>query len=429
MINPRVLLSAYQCAPGLGSVSQIGWEWYSRLSRRTSVTLITHARNRPALEAAGAPLPGSDVLFIDTEWFAGPLYRTSKKLFPRSEHAVFLLSSLDFYLYDYQALRLIRKRALQQWDVIHAVTPVSPLAATRLCRIRLPSIVGPWNGGLSSPQAFAEIMRQDSAWVYRIRSAGRLADKAVRCTKNAAVILSAGRATDESLPSESRTRVKRMLENGVDLSIFRPGALIPPPSSQNPLRVLFVGRLIPVKGLSLLLEAVARVKAALNLRLTIAGDGPVRGDLEREIAARQLTDVVTLTGNLPLAQVSQHMRESHVFCLPSVRESGGAVLLEAMGCAIPVLAVNYGGPAEIVDDEVGRLLSADDPEALVADLVAALRDCVRHPERWRQRGAAGRRRTEARYGWDAKMDDAMKLYRELAFAHTARLSSKKAANA
>ena len=61
----RVLLSAYQCGPGMGSVSQIGWEWYSRLARRTSVTLFTHIRNRPALEAAGGTLgqanqPGRD---------------------------------------------------------------------------------------------------------------------------------------------------------------------------------------------------------------------------------------------------------------------------------------------------------------------------------------------------------------------------------
>ena len=96
MNSPRVLLSAYQCGPGLGSVSQIGWEWYSRLAKKLPVTLVTHIRNRPALEKAGAPLSGTAVVYIDTEWFAGPLYRVASWLFPRSEHPVFLISSMDF---------------------------------------------------------------------------------------------------------------------------------------------------------------------------------------------------------------------------------------------------------------------------------------------------------------------------------------------
>ena len=86
--RPRLLLSAYQCGPGMGSVSQIGWHWYSRLARRLPVTLVTHVRNRDALAAVGVPLPGSEIVYIDTEWFAGPLYRLAARLFRQSQHAV-----------------------------------------------------------------------------------------------------------------------------------------------------------------------------------------------------------------------------------------------------------------------------------------------------------------------------------------------------
>lgn len=83
-MNPkplRILLSAYQCGPGMGSVSQIGWEWYSRMSRLASITLVTHVRNRECLEAAGAPLPDTEIIYIDTEWFASILYRLALRLF------------------------------------------------------------------------------------------------------------------------------------------------------------------------------------------------------------------------------------------------------------------------------------------------------------------------------------------------------------
>jgi glycosyltransferase involved in cell wall biosynthesis len=85
-----------------------------------------------------------------------------------------------------------------------------------------------------------------------------------------------------------------------------------------------------------------------------------------------------------------------------------------MACARPVIAVGFGGPAEIVDDEVGRLLPATGPEAVIAGLVSALEDLVSHPDAWRRRGEAGRARVEARYSWDAKIDRAVALYRQVA---------------
>jgi glycosyltransferase involved in cell wall biosynthesis len=404
----RVLLSAYQCGPGMGSVSQIGWEWYSRLARYASVTLVTHVRNRDCLTAAGAPLPGTEVIYIDTEWFAGPLYRVALRLFPKSQHAVFLLSSADFYVYDGVALKQLRKRR-GDWDIAHAVTPVSPVAATRLHRLGIPLIVGPWNGGLASPRAFPELMKQDSAWLYRIRHIGRFLDWIFGCTSKAALILSATESTDRSLPKNVTTL--RMLENGVDLDRFLPSTWDAPPSATNPLRIIFVGRLLPFKGVAMLLQAVARVRREIPVSLNIVGDGPIRADLEKISEELDLKGIVTFAGGLPLSEVAVQMRKAHVFCLPSVRESGGAVLLEAEASGLPVVAVNYGGPGELVDDEVGRKVSADGPEPLIQDLVDTFRDIANNPENWRLRGQKGRKRAEKEYGWEARMASAIKIYR------------------
>jgi glycosyltransferase involved in cell wall biosynthesis len=404
----KVLLSAYQCGPGMGSVSQIGWEWYSRLARRMPVTLVTHVRNRKSLTQAGAPLPGTEVVYIDTEWFARPLYQMASGLFRNSEHAVFLISSADFFVYDSAALRLLRSRR-EEWNIVHAVTPVSPIAATRLHRLGLPLVVGPWNGGLRSPSAFPEIMSADSGWVYKVRAAGRFLDRWIQCTRHAACVLSATRATDESLPG---IHTFRMMENGVDLDIFRPDA--PSLKPRDRLHVIFVGRLIPVKGVSMLLDAVARLRAAIPLRLTVIGDGPARSALEKESSERALTDIVRFTGALPLPEVARQMRQADLFCLPSVRESGGAVLLESMASGIPAIAVNYGGPAEIVDEEVGRILSAEGREPLIRDLMKALTDAWLNPAEWRQKGLRGRLRAERSYGWEARIDAALRIYESIA---------------
>lgn len=410
MSTMRVLLSAYQCGPGMGSVSQIGWEWYSRLSRCARVTLVTHSRNRECLQASGAPLPNSEVVYIDTEWFAGPLYRWSTRLFPRSEHAVFLLSSADFYVYDRAALRELRKRG-GQWDLIHAVTPVSPLAATRLHRLGAPLIVGPWNGNVPAPSGFPDLVKDDSGWIYGLRRLGRIVDWVVGCTRRAALVLSATRSTDRVLPSGAQ--IERMIENAVDTSRFRPREEGELASDSRELRVLYVGRLIPTKGVRMLLEAVARVKSQARIALTIVGDGPLRGELEREADRLGIGGLTTFTGELPLEEVAEHMRQSQVLCLPSVRESGGAVLLEAAACGLPAITVNLGGPGELVDDEVGRALPAEGPEQLTRDLAATLLDVVQHPAEWRRRGHNARRRAEERHTWDAKLARALDLYRRV----------------
>lgn len=411
----RLLLSAYQCGPGMGSVSQIGWEWYSRLSRRVPVTLITHSRNREAMDRAGAPLGDSEVLYVDTEWIAGPLYRAAKRLFPRSEHAVFLLASLDYFFWDRAAVGLLRRRQRggESWSIAHAVTPVSPIAAGSLHRLGVPVVLGPWNGGLASPSTFPEIMQDDSAWLYRIRRLGSMADRLRGATRHAALLLTATRAMDASLPARVRSRTVRMLENGVDLETFQAAEWPEAPSPARPLEVLFAGRLVPFKGLPLLLEAVAEVKHDFPVRLTVVGDGPMRTEWEKQSESAGLDADVTFTGPLPLAEVAGAMRRSHVFCLPSVRESGGAVLLEAMASQRPVIAIAHGGPAEVVDSGVGAAIAPAGPEPVIRTLADSFRDIVLHPQEWKRRGEEGRRRAVALFGWERKIDQAIGHYHQL----------------
>jgi len=409
----RVLLSAYQCGVGMGSVSQIGWEWYSRLSESCQVTLLTHVRNRPALNASGAPLADSSIVYIDSEWFAGPLYRFAARCFPRSEHPLFLIASLDFFVYDWMALRQARKLSAEgsAWDIAHAVTPVSPLAATRLYKLGRPLVLGPWNGALASPANFPEIMKAESRWLYPIRNLGRVFDAVIGSTRNAAMILTATQATLAAIPARYRTKCRSLLENGVNLDLFTTSPYPPEPSDSYPLHVVFVGRLLPFKGVAMLLEALKALD--FPVQLTIVGEGSERHNLEALTGTLGLNAQVRFTGNLPLGEVSHIVRQGHVFCLPSIRESGGAVLLEAMAVGRPVIAVDFGGPAEIVDDGVGVKLPATGKADVVHGLIDALTSVREQPELWRDRGQEGRRRVEAHYSWDAKIATAIRFYREL----------------
>ncbi len=411
-----ILLVAYQCGPGMGSVSQIGWEWYTRLCESHDVTLVTHPRNRPALAAAGAPLAGSEIIEIDTEWFAGPLYRLAKRIFPHSEHSVFLVSSLDYFVFDRAAYQLLRQRIGQgtRWDVLHRVTPVTLAAPTWLGRLGIPTVIGPLNSGLTDPPGFSAILRQESTWLVKVREFGRLFDGLIGSSRRAARLLTATQATLSGIPQKFRGRCLSMVENGIDLSRFPATPWPAAPSADNPLRILFVGRLIPAKALSLLLEAVAQlVSRGLAVRLSVVGDGPLREQWEAQARALGLEALVTFKGALPASGVASELQAAHVFCLPSVRESGGAVLLEAMAAARPAIAMNFGGPAELIDATVGQLIDLTSPAAAVRDLANALHDVIQHPDDWQARGVAGRVRVEKQHSWPAKIGAAGKIYDQI----------------
>jgi len=413
--TPRVLLSAYQCAPNGESVSQIGWHWYQRLANQVPTTLITHIRNRPALSAAGAPFGDSEIIYIDTEWFAGPLYRLASRLFPNSEHVTFMFSSIDAYLYDWYAVRLLRKRQRQgeDWDVVHVVTPVTPKLATRLHRLGKPVILGPWNGNMPTPKNFPDIMRKDSAWLFPLRNLAQIPQRLWGTLRHAHTVLIATQATLGGIPKAYWSRCLRVVENGVDLDSFQPAPYPPAPSVKHPLRIVYVGRLIPLKAVNLLLEAAARIRNDVPLQLDIIGTGPEQAAWQALATKLGLQAQINWYGRLSVHEVVQHLQHAHVLCLPSIRESGGAVLLEAMACARPVIALNFGGPAELVDDEVGRLLPADNADTVVTHLMSALTDVATQSDQWKQRGLTGRQRVEAWYSWDAKVAQGIALYQSI----------------
>lgn len=412
-MGPRVLLSAYQCSPQGGSVSHIGWQWYSRLAKRVPVTLVTHIRNRTALLEAGIPLYDSEVIFIDTERFTGHLYRFVCWLFPHTEYPVSLFTSVDFYFYDWIAVSQLKKRQQlgETWDIVHQVTPVSPKSATRLHTLHHPTILGPWNGGLTLSWAFPKVILQDLNWLYPIRYLGHLVDLVLRSTHCAALILTATQATLNNIPTRYHPRCKFFLENGVDLTTFTPAPWPLPPSDTEPLRIVFVGRLVAFKGLPMLLEAIAQYPQPIQL--TVVGEGPLKQSWQALTEQLGITALVTWCGNANAREVVEHLHAVHVLCLPSVRESGGAVLLEAMACARPIIAIRYGGPAELIDNEVGHLIASNGSKAVITALVNCFYDIVAHPEQWRQRGEKGRQRAEKLYGWEERIVEMLKIYQHL----------------
>jgi glycosyltransferase involved in cell wall biosynthesis len=132
------------------------------------------------------------------------------------------------------------------------------------------------------------------------------------------------------------------------------------------LEAVTVCRLVPWKGVEGLVRAVARMP---GVRATIAGDGPLREELEALSASLGVRERVRFMGNVPKEEIDSVLARAHCFVLNSTYEGLPHVLLEAMRARIPVIAADVGGTSELVEDGVsGLLIPPRDGDALVAAL-------------------------------------------------------------
>lgn len=166
------------------------------------------------------------------------------------------------------------------------------------------------------------------------------------------------------------------------------------------LRLLFVGRLAPVKGLRVLLEALPDVlRDHPDLQLTIVGDGDDRAQLEE--AAQALGGAVRFTGYLSQEEVADALAEADAFVLPSFAEGLPVVLMEALAAGKPAIAPRVAGVAELIEDgQTGYLVHAGDATTLTEKLRLLASDL----ERAGAMGRAGRDVVRAEF--DARIEAA-----------------------
>lgn len=169
--------------------------------------------------------------------------------------------------------------------------------------------------------------------------------------------------------------------------------------------ILSVGNLLPVKGHEHLVRAFAKFRCGhAEARLRIAGDGPLRQRLEGLAAELGVADAVDFLGLLRPEAVRAEMLRAELLALPSLHETFGVVLIEAMACGLPVLATRCGGPSEIVSSEAGWLVEPGDAHALAQGLERA------HAERGKLTRQAVRRNCLAAYGRRAFATRAAGIY-------------------
>jgi glycosyltransferase involved in cell wall biosynthesis len=205
----------------------------------------------------------------------------------------------------------------------------------------------------------------------------------------------------------------RIVPNGVDIEKFKPmdtKAVRQKFGLGNETCVLFVGSLIPRKGLPFLVEAAKKVaKNKADTKFLIVGDGPLRNQLSDSIKSANLSGNFKFLGNLKDDELPAVYNCADVFVLPSIQEGQGIVLLEAQASGKPVVAFNIGGVKETVQNkETGLLVNRGNVDELADALLKLLTDKALREKM----GSNGHRFVSENYTWDICAQKMLKIYNE-----------------
>jgi len=410
----RILLIAEAANPEWASVPLEGWSLSRALSKLTNAHIATHIRNRDAFKRAGL-IEGRDFTAIDNEHLASPLYKLSTLLSGGSGKGwttITAFASLAYYSFEREIWRQLGARiTAHEFDLVHRITPLSPTSqspiAGRLAKHDVPFIMGPLNGGVPWPKKFIDRQHAEREWLSHVRWLYKLMPYYRSTRRHSSAIIAGSQYTYGQLPRWTKEKCVYIPENGVDPERFNKPRTR---SAYLPLKCAFVGRLVPYKGADMLLEAAAEFLRNGQLELQIIGDGPQRPLLETMVDQLAIRDKVNFLGWLPHTSVQETLRECDFMALPSVREFGGAVVVESMALGVTPIVADYAGPSELVDDSTGVRVGFHDKQSLVDGFRSAIRDAIQSPKALDKLGLAGREKVLKKLTWDAKAHQIVAVY-------------------
>ncbi len=380
----KILLAVFDCQPGAGSERGNGWKWATTLARDHEVVALTDHYFRDDIEAELAANPRENLRFeyVGTEMSGGRLKRW-----------------MHYRRWQQAALERGQElHAAEPFDVVHQCTTGAHRVPSELWRLGVPFIWGPVGGGETVPVAF--YAPKWLGWHQAGREltrelSNRMAKRDPRlqaCARNAAVLAVSTQQTLDAYPADAHDHAmivqKSTMERG---ELARIAELRAEAGPETGLACLYVGRLLGWKGSSYALRAFAEyAKDHPAATFDVYGRGVMEDHLRDLAVELGVADRVTLHGRVPREDVLKAYAAHHVFLFPSLHDSSGYVILEAMAAGLPVVCLDVGGPGAMVPSDGGVKVAPISPEQAIRDLAEGLRMLTHDRAAWESASAAVR---------------------------------------
>lgn len=399
----KILYIAYSCSPVYGSEDTIGWNIPMQAAQRgNDVYVIVRSGLKSAIEKWLANNPNKNTphfFFVETSTFLekiakGPLY--TLRLFEFAKRAYKIAWDLNETV---------------QLDVIHQITPVEFRSIGDYGAIpNVKYIIGPIAGGqkiASSLQKYSK--HKFSEWLrIEINEIIIHSRKYKSKIEKADVVMFANNETKAFF-------LKHSLANENDIVIPEIGVPVKESfattkKDSNKCIFLMVGRLIPIKGFDIVLDALKYIEQS-NFCVRICGAGELMETLQNRINQENLEAKVELVGFVPYEKMKTEYEQASALIMPSLREATGTVLVEAMMNAVPVITFDQFGASLIVDEENGWLINCDQPtEDCVKAVAESMRMVICDKNQTANKGIVAAN-SITKFSWDRKYNLYSQAYR------------------
>lgn len=332
----KILLSAYACRPNHGSEPAVGWNWAIEIAKLGhEVTVLTRKDNREYIETESASIP-SNLKFIYYD-LPSIILKTKK------------ITGIYLYytLWQAGAYLMIKNRSKEQFDIVQHITYVSYRFPVFLYKLKGKFIFGPIAGGEeSSPNLTTtlpfvpRLLEHMRMCINRINSLNIFINHTYSKSYR---IFAATTDTFDKIPVKYKNKTLVTPAIGVNKAVSIP-------VEKNTLfTVLYAGQLLYWKGIHIALESFSKaVKQNPAMRFKIVGSGKYKTQLVKLAGDLNISDKVEFISKLPQSDLYDEYRKAHVFLFPSLHDSGGFVVIEAMAHALPVICLDKGGPPVFV---------------------------------------------------------------------------------
>jgi glycosyltransferase involved in cell wall biosynthesis len=409
----KLLVCAYCCVSEsgvlqVGGEAELGFNLVKQFSRFFQVTVLTHAHNQKAIEEVLKKEPLNNVVFV---YIQLPTFLRFLEKFHKGGIQIYS------YLWQIKAYFVAKKLHQQEsFDAFWHTTYANDWMASYIgALLPVPYFRGPGGGAHFVPKAFTkhytlkqklgEWARHFGQWVFRHDPFFIMGQK------RAKALLVCNQEAFNALPKDWQKKAHFFPVNGIssqDLHFLRS---VEKASRRNFL-VLTAGKLITIKSVDLAMKAFKMFHEKIpNSEFLILGDGPEMAHLQKLASELGLKKNIIFLGWQPREKLLTKMQEADVFLFTSLRDGGGAVIVEAMAAEKPIVCFDISGPGFHVKPEWGIKVAPENPAEALLGIAEALEKLYIDSNQRIAMGRNARQRAESFYLWDHLGNTLYDIYR------------------
>ncbi len=348
------LISAYSVNPYHGSEDGVGWNWVLQYEKNFNpgdrIILLTKKYNEKDTRKGMKEFGIKHIELVITDvpnilnWF-------------REKHSIF--HHMYYILWQHWAWLWVKKSGIK-FDIIHHVTMGDYRITGEMYKCKDARVIfGPVGGAQITPKSLKTY--EKNKIVAKIRE---IVNKSCdinpfyreKINSFSSVVASNGETYQQIAAIRGESRTKQIVELGLTDEYINRSIK---ERTKKKIKILYMGRLIEKKGILFFLDVVKQLKNKIEFEIDICGNGYLFDEIKHVLEEYSLDECVNMHGEIPHNQVIAYYQDADIFVLPSLRETGGTVLIEAMAYALPIVAFNTSFCTQLNEQNCGIFVNTN----------------------------------------------------------------------